>query len=356
MSVNVYDEYLLARWFYLMGEPRLSDVEYDVLEKEFKAMYPEDIHSHQTWSMDTPPVEQLKKIGREDLIINTVMGYAAESIPSINTTSLYNERFASLVKKTRLSFKIDGWNVRVSYFNGHIVAIETRGRGGSNLDLSNLASIFPKCIRLKGRAYVTGELSISNSMWPAYKAETGNTDQRASVRTAIARKDIHVLSFCAFNIFSEQESFDDQYVILKELGFTTPFFKWVNSKAGLDEAVKYMSALAEHYEYLTDGLVIENEDFQLAIRLGAWEEQTMSSHVTGYEVNPGMYGSYLKVLCNPVTIGGKTYSRISINNIASIVENNLKIGNAIAFSQRSAANVVVDSIATRKLQELEGQL
>ena len=189
-----------------------------------------------------------------------------------------------------------------------------------------------------------------------YKAHTGNTDQRASVRTAIARKDTNVLSFCAFNIFAEEESFEDQYVVLKELGFTTPFFKWVYTKAGLDEAVEYMSKLAEAYDYLTDGLVIENEDYQLAIRLGAWEEQTMSSHVVGYEVNPGMYGSYLKVICDPVTIGGKTYSRVSINNIASIMENNLKIGNAIAFSQRSVANIVIDTLATRRLQELEGQL
>ena len=356
MAVNVYDEYLLARWFYLMGEPRLSDVEYDALEKEFKAMYPDDIHSHQTWSMDTCPIDLLKSIGREDLIINTVMGYAAESIPSVNTKAAYEEKFSSLRKRSRLSFKIDGWNVRANYFNGRIASVETRGRGGSNLDLNHLASLFPQEIPLKGRAYSTGELSIPNSKWPMYKAETGNTDQRASVRTAIARKDIHVLAFCAFNLFSEERSFDNQYDALKEFGFTTPFYKWVETKKGLDEAVKYMSALSSEYDYLTDGLVIENEDYQLAIRLGAWEEQTMSSHVTGYEVNPGMYGSYLKVLCDPITIGGKTYSRISINNIASIVENNLKVGNAIAFSQRSAANVVVDSLATRKLQELEGQL
>ena len=115
-----------------------------------------------------------------------------------------------------------------------------------------------------------------------------------------------------------------------------------------------MSEISPYYDYLTDGIVIENSEYQLAIRLGAWEEQVMQSIVTGYEINPGMYGSFIKVLCEPVTIEGKTYSRISINNIASIIENNLRVGYPIAFSQRSAANVVIDTLQTKVLQEREG--
>lgn len=351
---NIYDEFLLARWFYLMGEPRLSDIEYDKLEKEFKSKYPNDIHSKQSWSYDTPPVEQLKAIGREDLIINTTMGYMAESIASVNSEIEYEAKFGGLNRKSRLSFKIDGWNTRVSYFNGHIVSVESRGRNGSNLSMLNIASIFPKQIKYKGRVAITGETSIPNEKWPMYRAETGNTDQRASVRTAIARGDAHVLAFTAFNIFSEQEVFEDPYSTLVELGFTVPFYRWVSNKVELDAMVKYLSELSPYYDYLTDGLVIENENYQLAIRLGAWKEVVMSSRVTGYEINPGMYGSYLKVLCDPISIEGKTYSRISINNIASIVENNLKVGSPIAFSQRSAANVVIDSLATRNLQKVEG--
>lgn len=351
---NLYDEYVLARWFYMMGEPRLSDIEYDKLEKEFKAKYPEDIHSLQSWSYDKAPVEQLKAIGREDLIVNTTMDYMAESIPSINTQAEYDYRFGGLKEKSRASFKIDGWNTRASYYNGILVDVGSRGRGGSNLDMKVIAPILPKRIPVKGRCAVTGELSILNELWPRYKALTGNTDQRASVRTAIARGDIDVLEFCSFNIFAEDEHFDDAYVALEKFGFKVPYFRWVNNKKELDFAIKYMSEISPYYDYLTDGIVIENSEYQLAIRLGAWEEQVMQSIVTGYEINPGMYGSFIKVLCEPVTIEGKTYSRISINNIASIIENNLRVGYPIAFSQRSAANVVIDTLQTKVLQEREG--
>ena len=351
---NVYDEYLLARWFYMMGEPRLSDTEYDNLEKEFKALYPDDIHAKQSWSYDKAPIEQLKAIGREDLIVSTTMDYMAESIASINTVEEYNQRFSNLNCRSRVSFKIDGWNTRTSYYNGVLVDVGTRGRGGSNLDLKSIASRFPKKIDVPGRCAITGELSISNAAWPSYRSLTGNTDQRASVRTAIARGDIDVLDFCAFNIFAEEQTYDDQYAKLMELGFTVPFFKFVNNKRELDATLDYMSRMSQYYDYLTDGLVIENSNIQLAIRLGAWKEKIMQSRVTGYEVNPGMYGNYLKVKCEPVKIEGKTYSRISINNLASIIENNLRVGYPIAFSQRSAANVVIDTLQTRTLQEREG--
>ena len=254
--------------------------------------------------------------------------------------------------KSRLSFKIDGWNTRVSYYNGRIVDVQTRGRSGNNLDIRNTASLFPKTIPIMGRVAVTGEMSIPNNKWEAFKLLTGNTDQRASVRTALARNDIDYLTFSAFNIFIENntEKFD-QYTKLEELGFKHPFFVYVEDYQQLCSAMKYMSFINNGYELLTDGLVLENENIQYAIRLGAWEEHNMLSYVTGYEEGQGAYGVFLKILCNPIQVEGKTFSKISIKNIASIIENKLEIGSPIAFNLRSSANVVIDTIATRELQD-----
>jgi NAD-dependent DNA ligase len=55
-------------------------------------------------------------------------------------------------------------------------------------------------------------------------------------------------------------------------------------------------------------------------------------------------------MCKPVQIEGKVFSRISVNNISYIIENNLRIGSPIAFNLRSAANVVLDVTATADLQ------
>jgi hypothetical protein len=350
-SPSIHTKYILARWFYLMGEPYLSDVEYDKIEKQFKEMYPQDIHSQQPWSFDVCPVELLKRIGRTSLICNPVMGYFAESISSIN--SEYGlESLEGLRIKSRLSFKVDGWNTRVSYFNGHLVDIQTRGRSGTNLDIRNIRQLFPSKIPDKRKIAITGELSIPNSKWQQYKSITGNSDQRASVRTALARNDIEYLGFNGFNITIENntEQFDT-YEKLEEFGFNHPAFVWVSDYKQLQGAIKYMSLLNKGVDYLTDGLVLENSNMQIAIRLGAWQEYNMISYVTGYEESVGAYGNFLKILCHPVRNEGKIFSKISINNIASIIENNLQIGSPIAFNLRSAANVVIDITATKELQD-----
>jgi hypothetical protein len=64
-----------------------------------------------------------------------------------------------------------------------------------------------------------------------------------------------------------------------------------------------------------------------------------------------MYGTFLKVKCYPISVEGKTFPRISINNIANIVENNLQVGYPIAFNLRSSANVVLDTTETAQLQQ-----
>ena len=349
---SIHTQYILARWCYLMAEPYLSDIEYDRIEKKFKEWYPDDIHSKVPWSFDKCPEAILRRANKASLICNPVMGYMAESIYSINNWFELEQRLTSLNQRSRVSYKIDGWNTRVSYFNGHIVDVQTRGRSGNSLSIESCARLFPKTIPVMGRVAVTGEMSIPNDKWFAFKSITGNNDQRASVRTALARGDIDYLSFNAFKIFAEDSSAidDDQYKTLEQWGFTHPYHMYIENYSQLLRAIKIMSFNNKGYNYLTDGLVIENSTFQYAIRLDAWEEHNLLSYVTGYEEGQGAYGTFLKVLCKPITVEGKTFSKISINNIATIVENDLRIGSPIAFNIRSAANVVLDVMATKDLQ------
>ena len=217
--------------------------------------------------------------------------------------------------------------------------------------MNNIYRLFPQTIPYKGRVAVTGELSIPNDRWESYKTLRGNVDQRASVRTALANDDIDFLCYNAFKITIENSgAVEDPYTLLHELGFKTPAYRYVDNFDQLLKMIKYMSFVSKGANYLTDGLVLENSRFQYAIRLGAWEESNMISFVTGYEENQGAYGTFFKILCEPVKNEGKVFSKIAINNVASIIENDLRIGSPIAFNLRSAANVVVDTTATRELQ------
>ncbi len=351
MIENSRDRYIVARWAYLCGEPIISDIEFDKLDKEFKSD-PNDTFAHTSWAYDKCPIELLKKYNLSHLIQDTTMGYMAESIPSITTEDELKARFGYLNKPSRISFKIDGWNTRVSYFNGVLVEVSSRGRSGNSLSLNDIAGLFPKSIPYKGKVAITGELSIPNSQWQIYKSITGNSDQRASVRTAIARKDVQYLEFLAFKIVGSELPMEmNNYDTLHELGFKTPTMRMINTFSELRAAIRAFSVLAGSYNYLTDGLVIENEDLQLALRLGEWKEKPIASFVTGYTEQPGMFKISMIVNAYPITREGKTFKRVNIVNIAAIEDNNLRIGAPIAFAVRSSANVVIDTTMTHLLQQ-----
>lgn len=350
------DRFILARWAYLMGEPIISDPEYDEVEKWFKQQFPNDPYSNRVWSLDPCPKELLIKYNRTEWDVQLVMGYQAESIGSLNTEYDVRRTFSSLSDKCRVSFKIDGWNTRASYYNGNLVKFETRGRSGSNLDITDISRLVPAKIPITGRVAITGETSIPNAKWPLYKQITGNSDQRSSVRAAIARGDVSYLSFLAFNIFIEDNeglvrNVFEMYSLLRKLGFNTPLNREVNSYQSLMKCIDYMSNLSKTYGYLTDGLVVENESIQVAIRIGAWKEEISCSYVTEYIENQGMYGVSLNVGIRPTPIGEKVYPQVSVVNIAQIQENKLEIGSPIAFNLRSSANVVLDAENTYKLQK-----
>lgn len=355
---DIKDRFVFARWCYILGEPFISDIEYDALEKEFKERYPTDVYSNRHWCFDDCPTELLNRIGRTDLIKQLSMGYYAESIPSVNTEEEYESTFGDLNEPSRVSFKIDGWNTRVSYYNGVAIEYKTRGRSGNSNLINGLISIASKRIPIMGRVAVTGELSIPNDKWETFKAITGNSDQRASVSTLIAKSMKDFASLLAFNIVIEDDDekkkwdkYDDQYILLHELGFDTPFSKWVSNKKQLDATLRQMSMYNKRYTHLTDGVVIENSKYQLAIRLGDWKEKALYSYVESYDETQGLYGVAMVANIRPVTIEGKTYSRVSMVNIANIVENNLRIGYPISFAIRSSANVVVDVEHTYEMQK-----
>lgn len=350
---DIYERYVFARWCYLMGETYLSDIEYDKLEKEFKSKYPDDIHSKQPWSFDECPVEILKKYNRTDLIKNLIMGYQAESIYSINTWDELKSSLGGLNEDSRLSFKIDGWNTRADYYNGNLIKFSTRGRSGANKSAYSISKLVPRTIPIMGRVSITGETNIPHSKWPAYKLISGTNDQRASVSSAIANGAYDSLEFLAFNMFAEDKPIEPSiaYSKLVEMGFKTPGFVKVHNYETLLKGIEFMSKRYNSYDYLVDGLVLENSSMQYAIRLGAWEEKYSASYVIGYEQKQGLYGVSMVLRIKPVYVGTKLCKNVAVTNIANIVENNLSIGSPVAFNIRSGATVVLDISNTYQLQE-----
>lgn len=351
--MTLQEKYVLARWCYAVGEPYLSDMEYRYIEDRIREEDPDNEYLARSWSDDPCPKELLVANGMEKLVRNVEFTYKSESIRSIFDEGEYRRQFMGLKEHTYVSFKIDGWNTQVNYYNGHVVSANTRGRSGNFMKADVIMKIVPQTIPFKGRVKITGEASIPKSKWNVYSRLTGNTSQRSSMSTVMANGDYEYASFKAFHIQSDDTKFDrDPYELLVELGFDTPMRFECNDFASLDRVVRKLAARDEKYDFLTDGVVVENTHGQVALRIYRWEEASLRSYVTGYIENRGAYGDSMVVAICPVLREGVTRSKVSVTNIRYIVENNLRIGAPIAFDVRSAADAVLNTVKTQELQAM----
>lgn len=355
--MELLDKYIIARWCYAIGEDFIDDMEYRYIEDKIRVQMPDCKYLNQSWSDDACPIELLEKYDLMKYYRNIKFDHKSESIRSLITEESVEEMFLHLNTRTRISFKIDGFNIQVNYYNGKPISAETRGRTGNFMNANIVMKIVPQEIPIKGKVKVTGELSIPNSKWKLYQLETGNSSQRNSVSTALARGDAEVLSFLAFKIQAEDVQFEgDMFDILQSYGFKTPYRMYIENYKQLKQVINMMGTRYKVYDYLADGLVADNPKFQVALRIGAWKEEAIKSYVTGYIENTGVYGDAMVVAVQPVNVEGITRSKVNVTNLQYIADNNLQIGSPIAFNVRSAANAVLNGERTQDLQtEWEGR-
>ena len=351
--MNKLEQYIVARWAYAMGTPIISDMEYNRMHKELSEEFPFNEYVLRPWSEDPCPVELLRRCERTDLIKAVEIVHSTESIPSITTEEEFKNEFGSTNCATRVSMKLDGWNTEVNYYNGKLVSVNTRGRTGSSKDAFSVSGVFPSTIALKGRVKVIGETTISKAQWDKYQALTGNVSYRASLATAIANGDGAYLNFKAFNIQSEHPiDFGGRnlYQYLQDLGFGTPKCMYASNFDSLSRVVDILGNFRDPYPLFSDGLVIENDFKRYALRIRAWGEAVLHSYVTGYEEKDNAHRIAMVVTMKPITGETATYSRLDVDNLNTIVENNLQIGYPVAFNIRSGVNPVLDVSGTAELQ------
>lgn len=350
--MNLLESYILARWQYAIGLQEMSDMEYNELHRRMQQEYPENEYVNRVWSEDPCPIELLKRIGREDLYRDISVIFGSESMESLRSDNEVERVFRNLMEETRVSYKVDGWNNQINYYNGKIISCNTRGRATNSKDSNVIMDVVPQSIPMLGKVKVIGEASIPNRMWELFKQNYDGNDQRASMSTVIANHLSEYASFKAFNIISpDNELPKDKYRLLASWGFQTPRFIMVKNYQQLLTAIQMLSKMDERCDVLTDGLVVENSSTQLAIRVGKWQESSTHSYVTGYKEEYTPYGISMTLAIKPIRVVGKTISVLNITNVNQIVKNNLRIGYPVAFSLRSSANPVINITQTAELQE-----
>ena len=349
-----FERYILARWAYSVGEPVMDDASYNILHASIKARFPKSPYVTQSWSSDPCPVGLLEKYSLKHLVKAVVLSDKTESIPSLNTLIAVKQEYMSMHSPHRLSFKLDGWNIQASYYNGKPVNIQTRGRSTDAMDASVLMPLIPQSIPIMGKVLITMELVVPNSEFEFFKTRYGCVSQRGACSTALAKggEALQHIALRAHGIrASEAIPPHTKLSLLQNMGFQTPMSTIVNNYEELLAQIDNMTALKGTYPDPTDGLVCEGFDRVRAIRIKGWEEPIFQSYVLGYEEHYGPHAISIQLQIFPIKMANSTQRRLPATNIARIMSLRLMPGAPVAYRIASSAIADIDEEATLALQK-----
>ena len=249
-----------------------------------------------------------------------------------------------------LSWKLDGLTLVLSYDNGRLSKIMTRGNGTVGTNITYMKDVirgFPQSLEYKGHLVVRGEATISYTDFEMINDSLGDDEEKyanprnlASGTLALDSKNLNVvkerrLTFNAFtlvHIDTDILSWGGRMQWLEDNGFTT-VERELTDVEGLPKAVERWTKKVESGEMdiPVDGLVISFDDTEYAstgsvtghhaTRAGlAFKWQDVSARTILDHIEWSCAASTITPVAvfNPVQLEGTTVSRASLCNVSEL--------------------------------------
>jgi len=361
--------------YYVLDQPTLEDAVYDKLYRELQELEA----AHPDLVLLESPTQ---RVGAQPASVFTsvkhnIALYSLENAFGDADLDKWQERWQRIEDGATFSYlcelKIDGNSMALTYENGVLVRGATRGDGTTGEEItSNVKTIRSIPLRLTLEhpptvVEIRGEAFISNSVFEQInhdKEEAGEerfknprnaaagTLRQLDSRKVAKRK----LDFFAYTLHiagrSAPRSQQESLLWLQNAGFK------VNPNrercADLEAAKNYCAEWNEKrhdLDYMTDGVVIKINEFDLQDRLGftnkfpkwaiaykypAEEVPTILENIT---VQIGRTGAVTPVAeLHPVELAGTTVARATLHNADRIAELDLHIGDTVVV--RKAGEII----------------
>ena len=364
-----------SRKYYVDDDPEIEDYEYDMLQRELKAIedkYPDLV------TPDSPTV----RVGgsAENLFSKVEHRVRMESLQDAFSFAEIEE-FDRRVRETERDVhyvvepKIDGLSVSLEYTNGVLTRGSTRGDGDVGEDVTaNLRTVRSIPLKIKTPLpflEVRGEVYMPKSVFASLvtrqeldgekpfknprNAAAGSLRQKDSKVTAGRGLDIFVFNVQQIEgaqLSSHKQSLD----FLREQGFhTIPFYTRFDNITDVISELKRIGEIRSGLEYDIDGAVIKVDDFAQRERLGStskfpkWavafkyppEEKT--TKLVDIEIGVGRTGVLTPTaVFEPVLLAGSTVSRATLHNQDFITEKDIRIGDEVAI--RKAGDIIPEVV------------
>lgn len=341
------------------GNPLVTDAQYDDYINLLKQVKPESEALTRNWEAVDNDLDNY------DLYLQR---YGMKSIRTIMDLSEL-EYFKKIAFKNgninlMASSKINGYGVRVVYKYGRLISASTRGRYKKGRDITrHMKMVVPEIIddlievplaEIRGELYV--DLNTFESIRHIVKTPLSAVTSLS--RESATESDIRMLSFRAYQIFSDDLDFDnlsDKFSFLSNCGFSTPFALVVNdvSYEEFDEAIDgIIDAFTSKVEsgginYDNDGIVVainNVEEFNslgnegntmlgnFALKVGHWEQNVYSAKIISVEWCYGKrYITPKAIVEGVITRNGAKVTNVPLYNLGVMQDNSYYPGHDVYF-------------------------
>lgn len=347
---------LWAYQYYTLDEPSVSDAEYDKLYDELLKLEKETgviLPNSPTQRVGGEVLEKFEKHTHLKELYSLQKAQSFEELKEFHNrcTKLLNEyNSINNSKKTLeyyVEFKFDGLTINLTYDKGILVSASTRGNGvyGEEVfeQVKTIKSI-PLEIDYKGLVEIQGEAIMPLSALTKFNetAEVPLKNARNAAAGAIRNLDpkktaSRNLDAFIYNVgFKSDEQFKTQKEMisfLKENKFKVNEYekKCLNLKE-IKDKIREIDVLRKKVDYLTDGVVIKVNDFELREFFGytnkfprfaiayKFEAEEYSTILKEVVWNVGRTGKVTPTaILEPVEIGDVTVQRATLNNYDDIL-------------------------------------
>ncbi len=360
--------------YYILSDPEITDLEYDMLYKELERLERENPDLVQ-------PDSPTRRVGSD---LENDFKPVSHRYPMLSLANTYNEAelwdFDRRVREGLPSgelveyvveYKIDGLSVSLRYENGSLAVAATRGDGTTGEDVTlnvktiksvplsilpeGVQSEVPRSFEVRGEVYMEKAVFERLNIERAAKGEKTFANPRNLASGTLklldpaetAKRPLQIFTYYFMSSENPNQTQHEVLQHLQKLGFrVNPAYKLCQS---IDEVLAFCTELEEKRDdlpYEVDGVVIKVNSFRhqeilgsiaksprwaCAFKFKAKQARTVLKAIT-WQV--GRTGAITPVAeLEPVFLAGSTISRATLHNFDEISRKDIRTGDTVIIEK-----------------------